>query len=169
MDVPFLVQQLKDNPARIRSLVRNISEEQARYKPAPDSWSILEVINHLYDEERLDFRVRLDIILHHPEQDWPPIDPVGLVTERKYNQRDLNESLENFLRERAASLSWLDSLGEVDWDTAYTRDGRTMRAGDMFASWVTHDHHHLRQLVELHRALTEQAVQPYDFGYAGDW
>ena len=169
MDVPFLIQQLKDNPERIRALVQNITAEQSRYKPAPDSWSMLEVINHLYDEERLDFRVRLDIILHHPEQDWPPIDPVGWVTERKYNQRDLNESLENFLRERAASLSWLDSLGEVDWETAYTRDGRTMRAGDMFASWVTHDHHHLRQLVELHRALTAQAAQPYDFGYAGDW
>jgi uncharacterized damage-inducible protein DinB len=168
MDISFLKQQLKDNPERIRALVKNISDEEARFKPTPDSWSMLEVINHLYDEERLDFRVRLDIILHRPEEDWPPIDPVGWVTERKYNQRELKESLDNFLRERAASITWLDSL-KVDWDTAYSRDGRTMRAGGMFTSWVTHDHHHMRQLVELHRALTGRAAQPYDFGYAGDW
>ncbi|MEX2144097.1 MAG: DinB family protein [Anaerolineales bacterium] len=169
MDYSFLVQQLKDNAERIRSLVKNISDEQSRVQPARGAWSILEVINHLYDEEQFDFRVRLGIILQHPEQDWPPIDPVGWVTERRYNERSLSESLENFLRERAASLSWLGSLNAVDWDTAYTRDGRTMLAGDMFASWVTHDHHHLRQLVELHRSLTEQAAQPYDLGYAGDW
>ena len=169
MDISFLKQQLKDNPERIRALVKNISDEEARLKPTPDSWSMLEVINHLYDEERLDFRVRLDIILHRPDEDWPPIDPVGWVAERKYIERDLKESIDNYLRERAASLAWLDSLGEVDWDTAYSRDGRTMHAGDMFASWVTHDHHHLRQLVELHRALTDRAAQPYDFGYAGDW
>ena len=169
MELSFLKQQLKDNPDRIRAMLKNISNEEARFKPAPDSWSMLEVINHLYDEERLDFRVRLDIILHRQEEDWPPIDPVGWVTERKYNERDLKESLEDFLGERADSLTWLDSLSEVEWDTGYSRGGRTMRAGDMFASWVTHDHHHLRQLVELHRALTDRAAQPYDFGYAGDW
>lgn len=169
MDHAFLIQQLKDNPERIRGLLKNISTEQARFKPAPDSWSMLEVVNHLYDEERLDFRTRLDIVLHHQEQDWPPIDPAGWVMERKYNERELGESLDNFLRERAASLTWLASLSSVDWATTYSRDGRSMRAGDMFSSWVTHDHHHLRQLVELHRALTNEAAQPYDFGYAGDW
>jgi hypothetical protein len=169
MDYPFLFQQMKDNPERMRALLKNISEEQARVKPSPEAWSMLEVINHLNDEEQFDFRVRLGIILQHPEQEWPPIDPQGWVTERQYNQRSLAESLENFRRERAAALAWLEGLGAINWETTYSRDGRSMRAGDMFAAWVTHDQLHLRQLVELQRTLTEQAAQPYDLGYAGDW
>jgi hypothetical protein len=77
--------------------------------------------------------------------------------------------VESFLRERRRSIRWLDSLGKIDWNTKYVSKFGTMKAGDMFASWVAHDGLHLRQLVELHRHLVERAVKPYAIGYAGDW
>ena len=160
---------MADNTERLRRLASGIAPGQAGWKPALDSWSVLEVVNHLYDEEREDFRVRLDIILHRPEADWPPIDPMGWVTARKYNERDLAESLDNFLAERRASFGWLDGLGEPDWEASVTSRFGTMRAGDMFAAWVAHDMLHLRQLVELHYLYTRERVQPYEVGYAGDW
>ena len=52
--------------------------------------------------------------------------------------------------------------------TAVSANGR-ITAGDMFASWLAHDLHHLRQLVELQRAYTEHQVQPYRMDYAGPW
>ena len=169
MNIPYFTRQLKDNAERINVLVRGVSIEEARWKPDRDSWSILEVVNHLYDEEREDFRVRLDIILHHPNREWPPIDPEGWVTEQKYNARDLDESLENFQHERKVSLEWLVSLGDVNWDEIYRASFGPMRGGDMFTSWVTHDHFHMRQLVELHRALTLAQAKPYSVDYAGAW
>jgi hypothetical protein len=36
-------------------MLRGVTEAQARWKPAPEEWSILEVINYLCDEEREDF------------------------------------------------------------------------------------------------------------------
>ena len=33
-------------------LIAGLAPEQARWKPDPASWSAVEVINHLYDEER---------------------------------------------------------------------------------------------------------------------
>jgi hypothetical protein len=169
MDFEQLKQLMAENAARIRLLVQGVSEQQARWKPDPESWSVLEVINHLYDEEREDFRVRLDIILHQPDQPWPPINPDGWVQERRYNERDLDKSLSNFLEERRASLEWLESLSAPDWEASYEASFGTMRAGDMFASWVTHDQLHLRQLVELHRAWLERLVEPYDLRYGGEW
>lgn len=86
--------------------------ELLRNKPngnSPDKWSILEVINHLHDEEREDFRQRLDLVLANPEQTWPRIDPQTWVTSRGYNERDLSSSLNNFFTERENSLSWLNS------------------------------------------------------------
>ena len=64
MNLEEFTVQMVNHAAAIRSLAQGISDEQARWKPDPDSWSLLEVINHLYDEERQDFRVRLEIILH---------------------------------------------------------------------------------------------------------
>jgi streptomycin 6-kinase len=168
MNEAFLIDQLARSAGRIRQLCLDVPDEQARWKPDPQSWSILEVVNHLYDEEREDFRVRLDIILHHPDQAWPSIDPEGWVGERLYNQRDLAESLAGFLQERQESLAWLRSLPAPDWQALCQAPwGDPMAAGDMFAAWVAHDHLHLRQLVELHLAYVALQARPFQVGYAG--
>ena len=169
MNLPFFISQLVENAARIEALVAGVSQGDAVWKPDPDNWSILEVVNHLYDEERLDFRVRLNIILNHPEKSWPPIDPQGWVTERNYNKREIGASIAAFRKERDASLEWLHSLKNPDWDKAYQAPFGVIRAGDMFVAWVTHDHLHMRQLVELQRALTEREAAPYQLRYAGEW
>jgi hypothetical protein len=161
---------MTEHAEMIRTLVQSVSTEQARWKPDPASWSILEVVNHLYDEEREDFRVRLGLILHQSGQDWPPIDPPGWVVQRGYNQRDLGLSLSGFLDERRASLAWLRGLGSPDWQLAALAPwGKFITAGDMLSAWVAHDLLHLRQLVELHWAYTVQVLQPYSTAYAGDW
>jgi hypothetical protein len=169
VNADLLLQQLKDNAERIRALVAEVSAEQARWRPGSESWTIVEVMNHLYDEEREDFRVRLDIILHDPDRPWPPIDPAGWVTAREYNQRELEPSLQNFLAERRASLSWLATLDATDWDATVTAPFGSIRAGEMFAAWVAHDSLHMRQLVELHHAWTVHLAAPYSTEYAGEW
>ncbi len=79
MEIQSYSAQMASNAASIASLSRWVSDEQARWKPDSQSWSILEVINHLYDEERQDFRLRLEYILFRPGQPWEPIDPQGWV------------------------------------------------------------------------------------------
>jgi hypothetical protein len=169
MNLKLLTAHMTNNAKRIQSLAKGVSVEQARWRPGPDSWSLLEVINHLGDEEREDFRVRLDIILYHPDQPWPPIDPAGWVVEREYNQRELGESLDSFLQARKKSLVWLKGLSSPNWETAYEASFGEITAGDMFAAWVAHDLLHMRQLVELHWAYTGVLVGPHKVDYAGSW
>lgn len=169
MEDAFLIRQLTDNAGRIEALVTGFTQEEVQWKPDENTWSMLEVVNHLLDEERHDFRVRLDIILHHPEKEWPAIDPGGWVTERKYNQQPLDRSLTDFLKERKSSLDWLSGLAAPDWEIEYSSPFGVMKAGEMFSSWVTHDHLHIRQMIEIHRSLVELKAQPYSLNYAGDW
>lgn len=169
MDFERLQQKLASNAQRIRLLVEGVEPEQARWKPDVEEWSILEVVNHLYDEEREDFRVRLDITLHKPNQRWPPIDPGGWVEARGYNGRDLGGSLNKFLEERESSLAWLARLQTPDWDVTYEAPWGPIKAGDIFVAWVAHDQLHMRQLVELHRAILLRLAGPYDVRYAGQW
>ncbi len=161
--------ELVDSTNVIRSLLAGITQEEACTKPSPDSWSMLELLGHLYDEEREDFREHLDFILHKPNKAWHRIDPGGWVTARKYNQQDLREMTEKFFAERSKSLDWLKGLSSADWDTSYTSEFGTMTAGEMFASWVAHDNLALRQFVELRRARLENLTKPYSIAYAGDW
>jgi hypothetical protein len=170
MDFAELTSQMASHAEAIRTLVSGVSEEQARWKPDPQTWSILEVIHHLYDEERQDFRLRLEVILFKPDQPWPPIDPQGWVTQRAYNQQDPAKILQGFVDERQKSLAWLNSLQAPDWAAEATAPwGKPITAGDMFAAWVAHDVLHLRQLVELHYAWIAHAAQPYQLDYAGEW
>ncbi len=153
----------------VRQLVAGVSQAEARFKPTPETWSILEVVCHLYDEEREDFRPRLDIALHRPEEKWQKIDPAGWVTTRKYNDRDLGQTLDGLLTERENSLTWLHGLAEPNWDAEYPAPFGPIKAGDLLASWVAHDNLHTRQLVELRRNRIVQLADPYRVQYAGDW
>ena len=65
----YFTGQLTSNAGRFEALVQGVSEAQARWKPDAETWSILEIVNPLYDEEREDFRARLDNILHHQERE----------------------------------------------------------------------------------------------------
>ena len=170
MNYLTLARQLTQNAEMIRSLVTGLSTEQMRWKPTAKEWSILEVINHLYDEEREDFRQRVDYVLHRPGEEPPGIDPEGWVTARGYNLRDPDESVQNFLHERRQSVGWLEGLEAPRWDSAYIHPaGFTLCAGDLLSSWLAHDFLHLRQLVELHYAWVRRQSAPYTVDYAGDW
>jgi hypothetical protein len=169
MDFELLIPKMGSNAKTINSLAGGVSNEQARWRPDSESWSLLEVIHHLYDEEKQDFRVRLKIILSQSNADLPPIDPQGWVTERAYNDKDLTRVLSGFLHEREQSISWLKGLQSPDWTAVYQNPWGEISAGDMFASWVAHDLLHIRQLVELHWAYTNQLVSPYSVDYAGPW
>lgn len=170
MQFPILRKELARNAQTIQKLLAGITPEDAQQKPAPDSWSILEVVCHLYDEEREDFRQRVGILLHRPDDKWPPINPVGWVTERKYNEQDFAKMVGKWGKERENSLAWLDSLSAPDWESKHpTPFGFEMSAGDMLASWVSHDILHMRQLVELTYQRVTVITTPYDIRYAGDW
>ncbi len=170
VDLERFTIRLSRNADTIASLVQGVAQAQARWKPDSQAWSILEVINHLYDEEREDFRQRLDLILHQPDRPWPPNDPEGWVIERQYNQRDLKISLENFLKERERSLAWLNDLAAPNWENSYKHPSAgTITANDMLAAWAAHDLLHIRQLVELHWAYHAQAARPIALNYAGIW
>jgi hypothetical protein len=167
MVVKDAVERLARGRDTLRALAANVTDEQARWKPAPDRWSILEVVCHLHDEEISDFRLRLHILLNRPDEPWPPVDPLGWVVARKYNERRLFESLETFTVERNKSIAWLEQLDNPD--LMVTREHSqlgTIRAGDLLAAWVAHDYVHSAQVARLHAEYVANIARPYSTRYA---
>jgi hypothetical protein len=163
-----IIVHLRVNLDVFRAQFQSVSEEQARWKPGPDRWSILEVINHLYDEEREDFRQRLGLVLNNSDEPWPPIDPEGWAEQRAYNKRNFEQSLKSFFEEREKSLQWLNKLESPDWQATHQHPKMgPMSAELILANWLAHDLFHIRQLNDLHFAgLTEQ-VKPVSLDYSG--
>lgn len=169
MELDHVISRMAANASTFESLTRGLSAEQAVWKPAPDRWSILEVVNHLYDEEREDFRQRLELVLKDPSLVWPPIAPQEWVTTRAYGKRDLDESLSNFLSERQKSLAWLKSLRTPNLESRHERETGSLRAGDLLASWLAHDYLHIRQLTRLQWQYLTFKASPFLTDYAGPW
>ncbi len=170
MEITPFRDRLERNAARILALTVGVSTDEARWKPSETSWSLLEVMNHLWDEEREDFRQRIDYLVHRPGEAFPPIHPSDWVTSRSYNTKDWDETVAGFLGERRKSIEWLRTLSVPDWDRLYHEPRpQPLRVGDLLTSWLAHDFLHMRQIVRLHFLAGEKLGAPYKTDYAGSW
>ncbi len=168
-DLPVCIGALERFPATLRAALAGVTEAEARHRSPSGAWSIVEIVNHLADEEVDDFPRRLLLILENPQQDWPPIDPEGWARERDYQSRDLAQSLDRFAHLRAASVEWLRSLQDPDWSTTKHDPRGSMSARDMLASWLAHDMLHLRQVAKRMWELAEVRTGGGATAYAGPW
>ena len=83
MNLENLIKSLERFGGTLPAVVRDVSDEDARWKPPSGAWSILEIVCHLGDEEELDFSQRVRLTLQDSTQAWPPIDPEGWAIQRE--------------------------------------------------------------------------------------
>ncbi|MFZ1322166.1 MAG: DinB family protein [Ignavibacteria bacterium] len=169
MNSEFLITQLENNQDIFKSLLSGISEEMIQWNPTENKWSLLEIVCHLYDEEREDFRARLAKILLE-DHEWDPIDPQGWVTLREYSKKDFDAVLNDFLNERKLSVEWLKSLQVHDWNikAVHPKFGE-FSAIQMLSNWVAHDYLHFRQIINLKYLYLKESISPDSLDYAGEW
>jgi uncharacterized damage-inducible protein DinB len=143
--------------ATVPDLIRNlraVDEAAARWAPAPDAWSMLDVVAHLGYIEPL-YLARLRRIV---EQD-NPFEPY-LHPDRGAHDlaRSLNELLQQFILRRAETVVFLQKLEQRDWARPVTHE--TMGPGrlrDHVQMLVEHDSDHLGQIITLREALEHSA------------
>lgn len=170
MRLESIIRRMAPLPDALRALVGDLPEAEARFKPPSGAWSITEIVNHLADEEVEDFGMRVRMTLEDSSREWPPIDPEGWARERRYNERDLGESLARFAAARAESIAWLRSLASPDWGRVHEhpRIGR-LTAGDLMTSWAAHDALHVRQIAKRLHDLAARDGEGFGVRYAGEW
>ena len=170
----FAASVLIDRLARfghtLPSVVRCFSDADARWRPDEQSWSALEIVCHMADEETEDFRTRVLMTLDDPSADWPPIDPEAWAGERDYQGRDLKTEVARFVDSRAESIELLHAIKDPDWSRSKQHPHfGAMIAGDLLAAWCAHDALHLRQLAKRLHQLAQRDAAGGTIRYAGDW
>ena len=164
-----IAQELSRNKEVFRGLLHGVESRQYLWRPQPEKWCLLEILCHLYDEEREDFRMRVQLVLQNPQLSLPPIDPQGWVTSRKYMEQDYDAMLDSFLNERDQSVLCLRGLRSPDWEQTYVHPKLGAMPASLFLhNWLAHDYLHFRQITATKYAyLKAHSTDPLD--YAGNW
>lgn len=169
MQHAFIIKELERNRQVFTQLLEGLDSDIYTWRPAPEKWCLLEIICHLFDEEREDFRARVKFVLENTEQSMPGIDPVSWVTAREYMKQDYETRLHAFLEERSASIAWLNSLDNPQWENTYQHPKLgTVSAGMFLSNWLAHDYLHFRQITAT-KFRYLQHLSGDDLSYAGNW
>jgi hypothetical protein len=147
--------------AALEQRVAGLDEAQLHFKPAPDTFSVLEGICHLRDIEVEGYARRLRLMLETEDPLLPDLDGAALARERRYDRQPFAPALETFSIARRGNLQRLASLGAAQLE----RRGRFENVGEVTLSrllelWVEHDRGHIQELDELLGALREPSRRP---------
>ncbi|MEO1626113.1 MAG: DinB family protein [Bacteroidota bacterium] len=173
MDYHMVLQQLASNQQSFQCLLSDVPQQLIRWKATPEQWCLLEIICHLRDIEKDDFRIRLQLVLEDPTQDPPPIFPETWPQKRAYMEQDFAETTTSFLSEREQSIQWLRKLLASDpapnWDNTYQhRQLGPLSAHLYFVNWLAHDYLHIRQITKVKYDYLKDASGE-SLTYAGKW
>jgi hypothetical protein len=142
---------LEATPAILRGLMSDVSDDDARWKPAPDRFSIAEVLAHLSHSEGPCYRARVDRFLAEEMPEFEADD--AQMHLELYKNGDPEEDFAHFEDQRESNIELLRGL---DAD-AGSRKAKHRAAGEitlsqMLHEWALHDLGHVRQIAELVRA-----------------
>ena len=164
-----ILDELERNGVVFETLLHDLPDEMVRWRPAVGKWNLLEIICHLLDEEREDFRVRLSMLLKDPNAALPSINPEGWVTQRNYQDQDFESTLDVVILEREKSVERLRSLKNAHWENEFNHPKFGGMSAQLFLeNWLAHDYLHMRQIIATKFAyLKEFGSEPLN--YAGNW
>jgi DinB superfamily len=142
---------LAATPGILRGLMCEISEEDARWKPAADRFSIAEVLSHLSHSEAHCYRTRLDRFLAEERPEFEPDDAQMHLD--VYRNADPEEDFAHFEDQREINVELLRGLpAEASGRKALHRSAGEITLSQMLHEWALHDIGHVRQIAELVRA-----------------
>jgi hypothetical protein len=142
---------LEATPAILRGLISEISDEDARWKPAPDRFSIAEVLAHLSHSEGNCYRARVDRFLTEEMPELEPDDAQMYL--EMYKNGDPKEDFGHFGDQRKTNIELLRGLpADAGSRKAKHRTAGEITLSQMLHEWALHDLGHVRQIAELVRA-----------------
>ena len=133
-DTTILISALATAPGVIIPLIREMPPQIIKRRPSPAKWSAYEHACHLSQSDA-PFLARLNMILSTPE---PVIKTIHNSTEDEEGamlEIDLDESLDRYVRERAALVERLKQLSPDEWQKTAVHE-----AFDHYSVWIMFRH-----------------------------
>jgi hypothetical protein len=171
-EVREAVEVLSRTPVLLECWLVGLSGPWLSTREGEGTYSPLDVVAHLTDNEDVDWMPRLAIVLEHGEsRPFTPFDREGF--RRRFVGWPLERLLPRFAAARRANLDRLQGLGlrapDLDRTGTHPALGRvTVR--QLLAGWAVHDLTHLAQIARVLAKRYRDAVGPWReyLGVLGD-
>jgi hypothetical protein len=144
-------------PGKLAALLKNLSSASARKRPAPEKWSIAEIVAHIADTELVGgYRIRA--ILGAPGGVIIGFDQDAWVKALHYDKRGLQKAFEQYSVLREANVALLKTLTPQQWKHHGVHNERGVETVEtivrMFAG---HDLNHFEQIERILKGKRKQA------------
>ena len=134
---------------KLERFIKGVPAGKLRKRPAPEKWSVSEIVAHLADAEvAIGWRLRL--ILGAPGTPVAAFDQDAWVTRLHYEKRDPRKSVEQFRVLREANLALLKSLTPEQWKHYGMHSERGQETIEHMVRLIAgHDLNHLGQIERI--------------------
>ncbi len=136
-----LLEVLEIDKAETVGFFLDIPEKKLRSAYAPDKWTILEVLLHIIDTERI-FNYRALCIARGDQTAFPGFDQDDYVDYSNANDRSLNSLLKEYAAIREASLNLFGNLDEQSLQRIGKASGNNLSARAAGFIISGHENHH---------------------------
>lgn len=148
-DTNILISALATAPGVIIPLIREVPPQILKRRPSPAKWSAYEHAIHLSQTD-VAFRARLDLFLSTDEPIIKTIENSAEDEAGAMLEVNLDESLERYVRERAALVTRLKQLSPDEWQkTAIHEAFDHYSVFIMFRHLLNHEMLHAYRIEEL--------------------
>lgn len=148
-----LLANLKSLPHELHDLVVGMSDDELRWRPIPNKWSIAEIIVHLRDVEREVFQVRLRQTLLEDRPTFALWDQERAAIDRDYLSQSARAALVEFGELREQTAAFLKAAPVDQWQRAGVHPSRGEKSVEEMVTWQikSHDLSHLVQIKDILR------------------
>ncbi|NDJ52578.1 MAG: DinB family protein [Chloroflexi bacterium] len=147
---------LEEGPTQITALTSGLSDVQAAARPAPEAWSIVDVLAHLRSCADV-WGNCIDQILAEEHPTIKAVNPRSWIKQTDYPSLGFRESFTAFSAQRAKLVTLLRSLSDEDWKrtATVTGAGKALERTLLFyARWLAgHERTHFRQIKKTGAAV----------------
>ena len=149
MNTQTLIASLEGAPDIIIGLVREVPPQYLKRRPSPDKWSAHEHACHLSTGDAA-FLARLELMLSHTAPYIRAMLPSPEEEAGALLDVDLDDALDQYVRERAQLVTRLKGLSPEDWRrTAEHEEYSHYSVSIMFRHLLLHEMLHAYRIEEL--------------------
>ncbi|AXC13704.1 hypothetical protein ACPOL_4431 [Acidisarcina polymorpha] len=155
---------LSRTPRTLDALLRDLPGIWTSANEGEETWSVVDVIGHLIDGEKVNWMPRAKMILQYGnKREFEPFDRMRYL--REDQGRSLDGLLDEFAQLRSENLVQLGALSLSREDLNLR--GRHPVFGEvtlaqLLATWATHDLTHLHQISRVIAHQNREAVGPWN-------
>ena len=153
-----LIQEYSLGYEMLRKVIEGLSEDEFRYKPAPDKWSIHQILIHVTDAE-ISATSRLKKVLAEEEPILISFDQNAWVNNLEYDLLDREQYLLLFKLLRSSMQTILDNLTNEQCERVGVYvDQERFTFKELLEFRVQHVRGHLAQIERVKKAYQENQV-----------